>query len=63
MTEKRIEELVYLWDNETNEVWTQEWRDQLTADEQALVESWDYEFTNGIARLVQDGWEGLDHGR
>ena len=62
MTEQRIEELLYLWDNETNEDWTQEWRDKLTADEQALVESWDYKFINGITRLIQDSRERLNHG-
>ena len=38
MTDKRREELLFLWEAETNEDWTQKWRDELTADEQAEVE-------------------------
>ena len=34
MTEQRKEELLSLWWKETNEDETQEWRDELTADEQ-----------------------------
>lgn len=62
MTEQRKEELLSLWWKETNEDETQEWRDELTADEQAVVENWDYDFANEIAQMIQDSWEGLDHG-
>lgn len=54
MTDKRREELLFLWEAETNEDWTQKWRDELTADEQAEVEQWDYGFMNGIARIIRD---------
>ena len=54
MTEQRKEELLSLWWEETNEDWTQKWRDELTADEQAEVEQWDYGFMNGIARIIRD---------
>lgn len=57
MTEKRIEELLSLWWEETNEEWTQDWRDELTADEQAIVEGWDYGFANGIAQMIEDSEE------
>lgn len=62
MTEQRKEELLSLWLNETNEEWTQEWRNELTADEQAVVENWDYGFTDGITQMIQDIWEGQRHG-
>lgn len=54
MTEQRKKELLSLWLEETNENWTQEWRDGLTADEQAEVEQWDYGFFNGIVRMIRD---------
>lgn len=54
MTEQRKEELLSLWLEETNENWTQEWRDGLTADEQAEVEQWDYGFFNGIVQIIRD---------
>lgn len=54
MTEQRKEELLSLWFEETNEEWTQEWRNELTADEQAIVESWDYGFVDGISRMIRD---------
>lgn len=62
MTDRRMEELLSLWWEETNEEWTQEWRDELTADEQAEVEQWDYGFFNGIARMIRDSREALNHG-
>lgn len=57
MTEERRKELMALWLSETSEDWTQEWRDELTADEQTEVEQWDYGFLNGIARMIQDSRE------
>lgn len=62
MTEQRKEELLSLWWEETNEEWTQDWRDELTPEEQGLVESWDSGFINGIARMIRDSREGLNHG-
>ena len=62
MTEQRKEELLSLWWKETNEDETQEWRDELTADEQAMVENWDYGFTDGITQMIQDSREGQRHG-
>lgn len=54
MTKQREEELLSLWWGETNENWTQEWRDKLTPEEQELVEGWDGRFINGIARMIRD---------
>lgn len=53
-TEARYEQLCWLWENETNDEETQEWRNELTAEEQALVDQWDYEFNDGLRRMYQD---------
>lgn len=53
-TEARYEQLCWLWENETNDEETQEWRDELTAEEQALVDQWDYGFNDGLRRMYQD---------
>lgn len=58
MTEERREDLLHLWWEETSEDWTQEWRDELTPEEAALVDSWDSGFINGIARMIRDSREG-----
>ena len=62
MTEQRREELLHLWWEETNEDWTQEWRDELTPEEQALIDSWDSSFINGVTQMIQDSREGLGYG-
>lgn len=54
LTEARYEQLCWLWENETNDEETQEWRDELTAEEQALVDQWDYGFNDGLRRMCQD---------
>jgi len=53
LTETRYQHLLWLWEHETNKDETQEWRDELNADEQALVEQWDYGFCDGLHRLYQ----------
>ena len=60
MTEERREELLYLWEHETNEDWTQEWRDELTPEEAALVDSWDSDFDNEIARMIRDTYKSKE---
>jgi len=54
LTQERCEELMWLWENETNEEETQEWRDELNSEEQELVDKWDNGFESGLARMVQD---------
>lgn len=49
----REAELMYLWDNESEDPDSMEWRDELTEEEQ-LVEAWDTRYERGIARLAQD---------
>lgn len=55
---ERYEELQrYFWD-ETNDPETQEWREDLTADEAAMVERWDAQTAKGFSQIAQDI---LDH--
>lgn len=60
-TEARYEQLCWLWENETNDEETQEWRNELTAEEQALVDQWDYEFNDGLHRMYQDMKGDVSH--
>lgn len=51
---ERYEELQrYFWD-ESNDPETQEWREDLTADEAAMVEQWDTQTAKGFSQLAQD---------
>jgi len=45
---------MWLWENETNEEETQEWRDELDSEEQELVDKWDNGFDSGLVRMFQD---------
>ena len=49
----RREELSSLFWNETNEEWTQEWRDDLTPEEATLVRQWDKRSAEGMASLCR----------
>ena len=46
------EELRSAWENETNDPETQEWRDDLTADERKLVDQWDDNYEQALAQMV-----------
>lgn len=52
--QEREDELYWLWGNETEDEETQEWRDELTADEAALVGQWDKQYSTGFAKLVEE---------
>ncbi len=54
LTEKRYENLMWLWENETNDEETQEWRDELNSEEQELVDRWDNGFYFGLSRMFQN---------
>lgn len=54
VSEERIALLDYLWSEETEDPATMEWRDELDAEEAALVASWDEKYANGIRRLSED---------
>ena len=54
LTETRYQHLMWLWENETNDEETQEWRDELDQEEQELVDRWDNGFYDGLCRIYQD---------
>lgn len=51
---EREEELEQLFWDETNDPETEEWRDDLTADEAAMVEQWDERTAEGFLALTQE---------
>lgn len=54
VSEEREAELQQLFWDETNDPETQEWREELTADESAMVEQWDAQTAKGFSQLAQD---------
>ena len=54
LTETRYQYLMWLWENETNDEETQEWRYELDQEEQELVDRWDNGFYNVLCRMYQD---------
>lgn len=54
MDRECIESLRNLWETETADEETQEWRDNLTPEEARLVESWDRSWDSGALRLCED---------
>lgn len=48
ITEERKEALLWCWENETDD---EEWRDELTSEEQEMVNGWDTGYFEGIARM------------
>jgi hypothetical protein len=54
ISKERIEELEsYFWD-ETNDVETQEWRDDLNDEEEKLISEWDEKYAVGIGTLCKE---------
>ena len=58
VSKNREAALLSLWWSETNEKWTQEWRDGLNGEELALVESWDRRYSSGAYQLCLDILQG-----
>lgn len=54
LTETRYQYLMWLWENETNDEESQEWRGELNADEQALQKNFPGLFA------TQEKFFGLD---
>ena len=50
---KRLADIEGLFWSETNEEWTLEWREELTAEEANLVDEWDDRVAKGMYRLVE----------
>lgn len=56
----RFYELFSLWDSETNEPDTLEWRDNLSESEGLLVASWDASFSLGtqdVCKSILNSWD------
>lgn len=51
ITEKRLELLYSYWCSETNDPESEEWRDDLTAEEYDVVDDWDRHFDTGMLSL------------
>lgn len=51
MTDERKRQLYDLWENEVTEE-DEEWRDDLTPEEAAMVEEWDNQYDTGTASLA-----------
>ncbi|MBR4856330.1 MAG: hypothetical protein IKU94_06860 [Bacteroidaceae bacterium] len=54
ITAERRDEMYSLWCNETSEPETEEWRWDLTEEEQELIVEWDNGCTSGILRMAKD---------
>ena len=52
--DNRIEELCESWENVTNDPESQEWRENLTEEETALVEQWDSKAESQICKMCTD---------
>ena len=53
ISEEREEYLHWCWSEETENIETEEWREELTAEEQALVDGWDRQYAAGFEKLVK----------
>ena len=54
VSEERIAWMSWCWDNETSDPESYEWRKELSAEEAALVVSWDEEYVSNVGRLAED---------
>ena len=50
---ERLAEIESLFWSETNEDWTQEWREELTVEESNLVDEWDNRVARGMYNLAK----------
>jgi len=50
-----------LWGNETGDPATEEWREELTSEEWALVERWDNNYAAAFAKLVAENAAAQEH--
>lgn len=58
MTDERKQQLYDLWENEVTAE-DEEWRDDLTPEEAAMVEAWDNQYDTDTARVGQDKLDDL----
>lgn len=50
---ERVDELRHYWHTETDEEYMQDWRNELTSDEEKIVAAWDNQYNIGIAKICQ----------
>ena len=53
IAEQRVNELLYLWESETEEPWSQKWRLERSEMEQELVAGWDESWLKGLYQRNQ----------
>lgn len=53
ISENRRAQLLWCWENEV-EPEDEKWRDELTEEEQELVDSWDGAYASGIEKLISE---------
>ena len=56
ITKERMGELARVWDycDLLDDDEYRDWYDELTAEEQALIDKWDRQFRNGVQRICED---------
>ena len=52
INQERFDELQELFWSETNELWTQEWRDELTPEEAEIIDKWDNKVADGMYKIA-----------
>lgn len=54
ITKDRLAELADFWNAETNDIETQEWRDDLTPEESKIIDGWDRHYASGLHKILQN---------
>ena len=53
ISQQRLDDLHDLFWSESNEEWTQKWRDGLTTEESALIDTWDNAVDQGMYNICK----------
>lgn len=61
ISEERREYLRLCWSDETEDAYTEVWRDELTDEEQALVAAWDSRYFCGLETVLKAISEAKPH--
>jgi hypothetical protein len=54
ISKERIEELEDCFWNESNDEYTQEWRDDLNAEEEQIVSEWDQNYNSAFTSMCKE---------
>ena len=52
ITDARMAELDWCWGNENQDPESQEWREGLTEEEQAVIDKWDASYEEGVRKMA-----------